>query len=323
MSDRADQSRSFIPRLLVNHITNRLVEGEESLNPTSFFVQGVCLLVDISGFTALSEGFCEAGKLGIDSLQVCTKGYIGQLVTIVHSYGGDIMKFAGDALVCVFTENRSQTAAETHCYDEAVVNVLIRAAMCAKAVSSMRTDTLTVHVGISCGEICIGILGGIENRWECLISGPCIHELSQCLDDAPSMQVVVTAGFTSVLTEACSSTHGERTRQNHDGLYSINLLLPSDQYKVVLEPLPSGNSRLVDVSTNWAMHRAAHGLANESVANKLWADLTERQKLIRDALIRQFVPVPIVEELEAVEDLNYVAEIREVVTMFMKVRTGT
>jgi class 3 adenylate cyclase len=83
-----------------------VLQGEESLKAVSWFFQGVCLIVDKSGFTALSEGFCDAGKLGIDGLQVCTNGYIGDLVAIVQSHGGDIVKFAGDALICVFADDK-------------------------------------------------------------------------------------------------------------------------------------------------------------------------------------------------------------------------
>jgi hypothetical protein len=50
--------------------------------------------------------------------------------------------------------------------------------LCANTIREVRSDRLKVHVGMSCGEMCFGILGGVENSWECLISGPCIHELS-------------------------------------------------------------------------------------------------------------------------------------------------
>jgi len=48
--------------------------------------------------------------------------------------------------------------------------------------------------------------------------------------------------------------------------------------------------------------------------------LSSRQKGQIDQLIRLFVPKPIGEELDNATGLNYFAEIREVTTIFMKVR---
>jgi class 3 adenylate cyclase len=319
MLDRHELFRSFVPRLLINHIKSRVLDGEENLKATSFFFQGVCLIVDISGFTALSEGFCDAGKLGIDGLQVCTNGYIGDLVAIVQSHGGDIVKFAGDALICVFAEERFTSGTRSKRRELVDAEVLIRALMCAQEVRNVRTDRLTVHVGMSCGEMCFGILGGVENRWECLISGPCIHELSGCLDDAPSMQVVMTAHC----SEAVRTCAAVQRNGSKEGEAIFNVVRPQVQYEVTLQPLASRNWLLVDISTSFrtmldCTKKQVSFVGSSSTAP---GQLDEHQKLVADALVRHFVPAPIVEELDSATGLSYFAEIREVVTMFMKVST--
>ncbi|CAN0321948.1 unnamed protein product, partial [Laminaria digitata] len=50
-------------------------------------------------------------------------------------------------------------------------------------------DGLTLHVGISCGELCFGILGGIDNYWECLMSGDPIGLVADALDEAKKQEV--------------------------------------------------------------------------------------------------------------------------------------
>lgn len=50
-------------------------------------------------------------------------------------------------------------------------------------------DGLTLHVGISCGVLCFGILGGIEDYWECLMSGDPISLVARALDEAEKQQV--------------------------------------------------------------------------------------------------------------------------------------
>jgi hypothetical protein len=307
--------RSFVPRLLNNYITSRVLGGKESLKAKSFFFRGVCLIVDISGFTALSGSFCDAGKKGIDGLQVCTNGYIGQLVAIVHAHGGDIIKFAGDALVCVFAEEKFSTCSLSEKKANIPLDVLIRAMMCAKEVRGARTDRLTVHVGMSCGEMCFGILGGVENRWECLISGPCIHELSDCLDDAPSMQAVMTHTCWDIINEHRSHDPSSGT-EKLSNVEAISITGIEGPYVLQVTSLPSGNVRIEDIvfdPINARQRSFQEGPTSPAPRP------SRHQQSVIDALIRQFVPAPIVEELDSATGLSYFAEIREVVTMFMKV----
>ena len=100
--------KSFAPDMLMAFTLEKkfhLVEA--SLTPFSVFFNGVCMLADISGFTRLSGNFCSGGRDGIDQLQQATNTYLGELVKTVYAYGGDVLKFAGDALVCVFSDKRN------------------------------------------------------------------------------------------------------------------------------------------------------------------------------------------------------------------------
>lgn len=87
--------------------TNELVQllPPLPLFPSIFSFECACMIVDISGFTRLSGQFCAMGKAGIDKLQQATNGYLGDLVDIIYQYGGDIIKFAGDAIICIFVSD--------------------------------------------------------------------------------------------------------------------------------------------------------------------------------------------------------------------------
>ena len=153
--------KSFAPDLLMSYT---LEEGFHTsglpLTPYSTFFDGVCMLADISGFTRLSGTFCERGKDGIDQLQLVVNGYLGQLVKIVYAYGGDVMKFAGDALVCVFLPSRLASIGVGRTLT--LADVCSNAIQCATEVAEQCTDSLTVHVAISCGPICFAMLGGMH-----------------------------------------------------------------------------------------------------------------------------------------------------------------
>ncbi|CAB1108280.1 unnamed protein product [Ectocarpus sp. CCAP 1310/34] len=104
--------------------------------------------------------------------------YYSNLVNIVYSFGGDIIKIAGDALYCVFMPDEHDLRGAVLC-----------AALCSMQLREVAADGLTLHVGISCGELCFGILGGIDNYWECLMSGVPIGLVAEALDEAKKQEV--------------------------------------------------------------------------------------------------------------------------------------
>ena len=156
--------KSFAPDMLMIYTLEEMFHTQKTLTPYSTFFDGVCMLADISGFTRLSGKFCERGKDGIDQLQQVVNGYLGQLVKIVYAYGGDVMKFAGDALVCVFLPSRFGGGGRIL----TLADVCSNAIQCATEVAEQCTDSLTVHVAISCGSICFAMLGGMDDSYEYL-----------------------------------------------------------------------------------------------------------------------------------------------------------
>jgi len=332
---KSEPALCFVPEMLVDYLNKSSIR---LLEPASFFMHGVCLLVDISGFTKLSSQFCDQGKAGIDDLQLATNGFMGQLVDIIYKFGGDIIKFAGDAIICIFSadfipsadakalrrssfgsiasvDGREQHDLETCSVEYSVTintpssvsaEVVLRVMHCAKLLTDVQTDKLTVHVAMSCGEMCFGILGGFENRWECLISGPCIHQLSGCLDDAPSKHAVISRRCARTVKEAFASIES----RSFEALTTA-LETSGGRYNFSILPLASGNYRIVDVV--FAAAAEVTSLSYKTMVKFEWNDEERR------VLVQQFVPLPIAEQLDRSSSLHYIAEIREVTTMFIKV----
>jgi hypothetical protein len=183
---------------------------------------------------------------------------------------------------------------------------VLNAMQCAQKLRDVQTEKLSVHVGMSCGEMCFGILGGVENRWECLISGPCIHELSQCLDDAPSKSAVISAACGKVISKAVNQ------RPDGNGILKAAFDIPTGTCKFVLQEIASGNFRVEEIFCGVE----AASLSHAPITVRASSFVDERTL----GIVKKFVPTPIADELEGGAGLNYMAEIREVTTMFMKVR---
>lgn len=340
----AENCKSFVPEMLLSYLVGMINHDKTNFTATSFFFHGICLLVDISGFTRLSGQFCALGKNGIDDLQKATNGYMGRLVETIYRYGGDIIKFAGDAIICVFVEpefshnlsnsnnfssnNNNATTHSNHHHNhhhhhnsstnnlaalnnnnsqqpinEGSVNMhelALNALYCALELRDICTETLTVHVALSCGEMCFGILGGVDDRWECLISGTCLMQLSQCLDDAPSKNIAITS--------------------------ELVVILGSDLTKEFeIEHLPSGNCRVLKKYNSTALIPGAASSGDNSTeglngnmnlfSNITWVTLCSRPNYLE--LLDRFLPQPVLLAVQG-GSLSLLAEIREVTTVFMK-----
>jgi class 3 adenylate cyclase len=73
---------------------------------------GVVAFVDISGFTKLSEYLVKkhGGDSAAELLNKFISGYFEKLVEVVVLHGGDIIKFAGDAMLVVW-RNKAKSLA--------------------------------------------------------------------------------------------------------------------------------------------------------------------------------------------------------------------
>lgn len=98
-----------VPHILANQLAITLLDqflnqnGEESSFisansplPSIMRFHGALLFVDISGFTILSQ------RLPVDELRKHINGYFKKILDIVLKHGGDVIKFAGDAIFIVF-----------------------------------------------------------------------------------------------------------------------------------------------------------------------------------------------------------------------------
>jgi class 3 adenylate cyclase len=129
------------------------------------------LFADISGFTALTERLARTGPGGVEELTELLNGCFGQLVQLVLDHGGDVVKFAGDALLALWPA------------DEDLAGVTARAASCGLAMqqvlhtSELAAGTrLSVRVGVGAGQVSAAHLGGVRGRWEFVVGGSAVAQ---------------------------------------------------------------------------------------------------------------------------------------------------
>lgn len=129
--------------------------------PWSTEYSSVLMFADVSGFTALCERYSAMQHSGIDKLTKTLNGYLGAIVEKIISSEGDILKFAGDAILAVWRINSPPEMSP------AVDKVTQCCLDIQKDYGEWQTDigiTLTVKMGVSAGPMKVTFLGNNEYR---------------------------------------------------------------------------------------------------------------------------------------------------------------
>ena len=77
---------SYVPKLIQNQI---VADPSPIESPVTEEMPAAILFADISGFTPLTERLAEKGPTGVEALARILNEYFGELIDIIHEYGGD------------------------------------------------------------------------------------------------------------------------------------------------------------------------------------------------------------------------------------------
>ena len=191
---------SYVPRL----IQNRVAANPSPIEvPISEEMQAAVLFADISGFTLLTEHLAERGPAGVETLARILNEYFGQLIDIIHDYGGDVVKFAGDAVIAVWPIVANDVEAGGTGEGGPISRAdlwqwTMRAAECAITVRERLSNykvedaSLYLKLAVSTGHITAAHVGGVFSRWEFLLTGNPLVELGIANSLAGAGDILVT-----------------------------------------------------------------------------------------------------------------------------------
>lgn len=91
---------------LASLVPSLAVELAETGGPAWRQIEGSLLSADISGFTALSERLAAGGKSGAETVTEMVNACFTALMAAAERYGGEVVKFGGDALLVLFRGER-------------------------------------------------------------------------------------------------------------------------------------------------------------------------------------------------------------------------
>jgi class 3 adenylate cyclase/tetratricopeptide (TPR) repeat protein len=190
----------YIPTLVVQRLAANPAPPTE---PVSFTVPAAVLFADISGFTNLADRLAKRGPDGAEALSVILNDVFDELISLITVLGGDVVIFAGDALIALWPATDEDTTA-----------AIRRAAQCSIALQTLFNDeTLSdsvqfnVRMGISVGDVRLLQVGGIESRWFWLVTGQPLVEASKASYQAEDPGRVVLSSAAWQLVEDLYAGH--------------------------------------------------------------------------------------------------------------------
>ena len=96
------QLSKFVPSLIIQHLLKQEQGVTMPKLPELQEMETVVIFADISGFTNLSEACAKKGVVGNEELAFCINRYMEGMVRYLNQYGGDIIKFVGDAMIVMW-----------------------------------------------------------------------------------------------------------------------------------------------------------------------------------------------------------------------------
>ncbi len=208
-SDYLRNLASFVPDTLIAAANDGVLDDDA--NPREHTGDAVLLFADISGFTALTEQLSELGGVGAEHLTTVLNRYFGCAIDQVLRHQGDVVKFAGDALMAVWPVD-SSTAQATDTQARAVaVQVVECAHQLMAAVNQLALEQaypLNMKIAVSRGAVRWMYVGGIFDRWEPILTGEPLAELGQCNDSANPGEVVCAPSILTLIRDVPVSDPG-------------------------------------------------------------------------------------------------------------------
>lgn len=169
-----DTFASYVPQVALRLLAS--LPEEQLQLPIEVQASGptVLLFADTSGFTAFTERLAARGPAGAEELTAILNNHFGQLIKLLQEFGGDVVKFAGDALIALWT-----------CGSEAELDdAIMRASTCALEIQHLLARGssvglyLAMRLAIGAGNLTSALVGNAGARPELLLAGEALEQIA-------------------------------------------------------------------------------------------------------------------------------------------------
>ncbi|EDS26628.1 conserved hypothetical protein [Culex quinquefasciatus] len=265
-------------------------------------------------FTDLSEKFNEPGKGGASKLSQVLNSYLGAMVQEILSHGGDILKFSGDAFLVLFkvTQSISLPDATHRAIDTAII--------IQRSFGAYETEvgvTLRVKIAISAGEVYFSLIG-TERFSHYIVIGQPVWKVKLAERIAEAGDIVVNhygiVAWTYIhdneyISEACEDKVHFKIKGFTSNWRSTQRLNIFDILQNDLD-LDESNSELM---------LGDDEMKFDSETLEIRPSLKHVGSRAMSSSLRRFMIKPILFAIDAQEPLEFLTEMRQIVTVFLNI----
>ncbi len=178
------QVQAHIPDIVLNNLNDLIDQKGTVLIPNEhMYTKATLLFLDVSGFTSLTEQYSNDAHLGIDQLTHTLNSYFDKLVSEILVHNGDIYKFAGDAILALWTN-------EIHGPKQALKCALYLQEKC----GAYETDVgviLRLKVALAYGSV-RAVFIGTEEFKHYILTGDCVKDVNICEQICEPGDIIIT-----------------------------------------------------------------------------------------------------------------------------------
>jgi class 3 adenylate cyclase/tetratricopeptide (TPR) repeat protein len=262
---------------------------ETPQEPTAHRFPGVILFSDISGFTALSELLSKAAPAveefshlvttGAEELTYLINQYFAEMIQISQAYQGQLVKFSGDALTILFPAEATPMEVAIRRAGECALAMQAKMKDFSTLVTSRGHASLTMAVGIGAGQILACNVGGELERWEYVVAGAPLAQMTRAEQYAQPGQIVFSP---EAWQEARPFFAGIEIEGSHGFV----------QLTKVIDALPKSELPRLD-----------------------WSKLRPQQQQVAAKILARYIPGAIKARLD--EQSDWLAELRRMTIVFV------
>ncbi len=195
---------AYVPRM----VAQRYAAGPAPQPPCCAPLRTVLLFANVCGFSALTRWMAQRYEQGALVTSQALNSLFGAMTACVHAHGGDVLKFAGDALIVAWP------LAADGLGDGVAASA---AAACAAALLQLPSGgaagvpALSLHIALHCGQLAemhVGDGNAPAGRWEHLLCGAPLGELAPLISAAAAGECVASHALWALLPPG-TAEHGE------------------------------------------------------------------------------------------------------------------
>lgn len=176
---------SFVPRTVALSAA-KFENARESDEPSTETFEAAVCVVDISGFTPITERFEKSGPEGVEILSGALASVFEPLIERVTASGGEVASMPGDAVVAYWPGDASGADAALN----AAVTAMDAALDDLRGATLADGTELSIHAGLSVGPISLVQLGGGEtDRRFYFLTGDAVYEAFDLSDISKAGQL--------------------------------------------------------------------------------------------------------------------------------------